>query len=120
MSVEIHETAIVDPGAKLAAGVVVGPYAVVGAEVVIGARTEIGAGAKITGPTRMGVENKVFSHACIGFDPQDLKFQGEKTRLEIGDRNDEDAVVYPDIDMQLTSPNEGQEFQHRDGRPYRT
>lgn len=40
--------------------------------------------------------------------------------LEIGDRNDEDAVVYPDIDMQLTSPNEGQEFQHRDGRPYRT
>ena len=39
--------------------------------------------------------------------------------LEIGDRSDEDAVVYPDIDMQLTSPNEGREFQHRDGRPYR-
>jgi UDP-N-acetylglucosamine acyltransferase len=67
--------------------VTVGPYAVVGPEVSIGARTEIGAGAQIVGPTQMGVENRIFSHACIGFDPQDLKYQGEKTRLEIGDRN---------------------------------
>jgi UDP-N-acetylglucosamine acyltransferase len=87
MSAEIHSTAIIDPSAELAAGVVVGPYAVVGPEVSIGARSEIGAGAQLAGPTRMGVENRVFPHACIGFDPQDLKFHGEKTRLEVGDRN---------------------------------
>lgn len=87
MSAEIHDTAIVDPTADLATGVVVGPYAVIGAEVSIGARSEIGAGAQVAGPTRMGAENRVYPHACIGFDPQDLKYQGESTRLEIGDRN---------------------------------
>ena len=85
---EVHPTAVVDAAAELGDGVVVGPYAVIGPGVLIGARTEIGAGAQIRGPaTRIGQENRIFAHACIGFEPQDLKFRGEETRLEIGDRN---------------------------------
>lgn len=87
MSELIHGTAIVDRSARLADGVRVGPYAVIGAEVEIGADSEIGAGARVLGPTRMGRENRVFPHACVGFEPQDLKFSGERVRLEVGDRN---------------------------------
>jgi UDP-N-acetylglucosamine acyltransferase len=83
----IHPAAIVDPGARLAPGVVVGPYAVIGPGVAVGAGTEIGAGAQLRGPATIGRENRIFAHACIGFEPQDLKFAGEETRLEIGDRN---------------------------------
>lgn len=87
MSTRIHPTAVVDPSAELAAGVVVGPHAVIGAEVTIGEGTEVGAGAHIQGPTRIGRENRIYSHAAIGFPPQDLKFAGERVALEIGDRN---------------------------------
>lgn len=84
----VHPTAVVDPGAELGAGVTVGPHAVIGAGVVVGDRTEIGAGAQVQGPhTRLGEENRVFPYACLGFEPQDLKFEGEESRLEIGDRN---------------------------------
>jgi UDP-N-acetylglucosamine acyltransferase len=83
----VHPTAVVDPGAELGEGVVVGPHAVVGPEVEVGAGTEVGAGAQLRGPARLGRENRIFSHACIGFEPQDLKFAGERTRLEIGDQN---------------------------------
>lgn len=87
MPTEIHSTAIVDPAARLGEGVRVGPYAVIGADVTVGDRCEIGSGAQLRGPSRLGAENRVFPHACVGFEPQDLKFGGERTRLEIGDRN---------------------------------
>ena len=87
MSDRIHPTAVIDPEAVLADDVTVGPYAVVGARVEVGAGTEIGAGAQIQGPTRIGRENRIFPRACVGFEPQDLKFRGEETFLEIGDRN---------------------------------
>jgi len=83
----IHPQAAVDPGAVLAEGVAVGPFAVIGPEVEIGAGTVVGAGAQIYGPTRIGRENRISPQAAIGFDPQDLKFQGERVSLEIGDRN---------------------------------
>ncbi len=87
MGAGIHPSAIVDPGAKLADGVVVGPYAVIGPDVEIGRGSEIGAGAQIARWTRLGEDNRVFANACIGFDPQDLKYEGEETVLEVGDRN---------------------------------
>ncbi len=83
----IHPTAIVDPSAELAADVSVGPYAVIGAEVVIGAGSRIGPHVVLQGPTRMGRDNQVFQFASIGEVPQDKKFSGERTFLEIGDRN---------------------------------
>ncbi|HVS01180.1 MAG TPA: acyl-ACP--UDP-N-acetylglucosamine O-acyltransferase [Thermoanaerobaculia bacterium] len=87
MTVEIHPTATVDPRAELAPGVLVGPHAVIGPQVEIGADTEVGAGAQVRGPSRIGAGNRIFPHACVGFEPQDLKYQGEETRLEVGDRN---------------------------------
>lgn len=87
MSARIHGTAVVDPSAELADGVVVGPAAVIGAEVRIGEGTEIGAGAQVHGPTTIGRENRIYPQAAIGFDPQDLKFAGERVALAIGDRN---------------------------------
>lgn len=83
----IHPTALVDPHAELAADVVVGPYAVIGAEVVIDAGTTIGAHAVIEGPTRIGRDNRIFPFVSLGGAPQDKKYRGEPTRLEIGDRN---------------------------------
>lgn len=87
MSAQIHPLSVVDPSAVLADGVTVGPFAVIGAEVEIGEGTEVRAGAKIEGPTKIGRENRIYSHACLGFDPQDLKFGGERVTVEIGDRN---------------------------------
>jgi len=84
---QIHPTALVDPAAELAENVVVGPFAVIGAGVEIGAGTIVGAAAQIQGPTRIGRDNRMHGHACIGFDPQDVTYRGEETRLEIGDRN---------------------------------
>jgi UDP-N-acetylglucosamine acyltransferase len=87
MSGFVHPMAQVDPGAVLGEGVRVGPFAVIGEGVEIGDGTEVGANAQIYGPTRIGRENRIFPNACIGFEPQDLKFRGEEVRLEIGDRN---------------------------------
>jgi UDP-N-acetylglucosamine acyltransferase len=87
MSAQVHSTAIVDRSATLGAGVRVGPHAVIGAGVRIGDDTEIGAGAQVEGPTVLGEGNRVFPHACVGFDPQDLKYKGEETTLTIGDGN---------------------------------
>jgi UDP-N-acetylglucosamine acyltransferase len=83
----IHSTAIIDSSAELAANVTVGPYTVIGPDVVIGAGTEIGAHVVINGPTRMGEDNHIFQFASIGAAPQDKKYAGEPTRLEMGDRN---------------------------------
>lgn len=83
----IHATAIVHPSAKLASGVEVGPYSVIGEHVEIGEGTVIGPHCVITGRTRIGRENRIFQFASIGDIPQDKKYAGEPTRLEIGDRN---------------------------------
>lgn len=83
----IHPSAVVDPGARLDEGVEVGPFAVIGPGVEIGAGTWIGAHAVLRGPTRIGRDNRIFQFASVGEDPQDKKYGGEPTRLEIGDRN---------------------------------
>ncbi|MGA0612559.1 acyl-ACP--UDP-N-acetylglucosamine O-acyltransferase [Caldimonas sp. KR1-144] len=87
MSTQVHPTAIVDPKAELAEGVVVGPYAVIGPAVRIGARTRIGAHCVIDGATTIGADNVFHPHSSIGGPPQDKKYAGEPTRLEIGERN---------------------------------
>lgn len=86
-SVFIHPTAVVEPGAELDTGVDIGPYAIIGARVRIGARTRVGAHAVITGNTVIGEDNQIFPFASIGQVPQDLKYRGEESRLEIGNRN---------------------------------
>lgn len=83
----IHPSAVIDPQAQLADGVRVGPFCYIGPDVVIGEGTEIGPHCTVTGPTRIGRDNRFIGHAAIGGEPQDKKFQGERTELVIGDRN---------------------------------
>ncbi|MCP3686796.1 MAG: acyl-ACP--UDP-N-acetylglucosamine O-acyltransferase [Gammaproteobacteria bacterium] len=83
----IHPTAIIDPGARLAENVCVGAYSIVGADVEVGRDTEIGSHVVLKGPTRIGCGNKIFQFASVGEMPQDKKYGGEPTRLEVGDRN---------------------------------
>jgi len=83
----IDPTAVIDPSAELARGVSIGPYSIIGPDVVIGADTTIGPHVVINGPTHIGSDNKIFQFASIGDAPQDKKYAGEPTRLEIGDRN---------------------------------
>jgi len=83
----IHPSAIVHPGAKLATGVSIGPYSIIGEHVEVGEGTTIGAHVVIEGCTRIGKDNRIFAHSALGGDPQDKKYAGEATRLEIGDRN---------------------------------
>lgn len=83
----IHATALVDPQAELAADVTVGPYAVIGPHVRIGEGTSVGAHCVVEGHTSIGRDNRIFQFASIGAAPQDMKYRGEPTRLEIGDRN---------------------------------
>lgn len=83
----IHPTAIVDPSAEIADDVSIGPYTIIGADVRIGAGTEISSHAVIKGPARIGADNRIFQFASVGEDPQDKKYGGEPTMLEIGDRN---------------------------------
>jgi len=83
----IHSTALIAPGAKLDPSVEVGPYAVIGEHVSIGSGTTVGPHAVIEGHTRIGENNQVFQFASVGAIPQDLKFHGETSYLEIGDGN---------------------------------
>jgi len=83
----VHPNAIVHPAAKLGRAVVVGPYSVVGEHVEIGEHTVIGPHVVIAGHTRIGSDNRIFQFCSIGEQPQDKKYAGEPTRLEIGDRN---------------------------------
>ncbi len=87
MTATVHATAIVAPDAVLGEGVDVGAYAVIGPGVEIGPRTRIGAHAMVHRQTRLGADNVVHSFASVGDAPQDKKYRGEPTRLEIGDRN---------------------------------
>ena len=86
-SPKIDPRAVVSPKAELAEGVSVGPFTVIEDGVKIGKDTWIGPHAVIKGPTTIGEGNKIFQFASIGDAPQDLKYKGEPTRLEIGDRN---------------------------------
>lgn len=83
----IHPTALVDPSARLAPDVTVGAYSVIGPGVEIGAGTWIGHHVVITGKTRIGERNRIFHFCSLGEIPQDKKYGGEETRLEIGDDN---------------------------------
>ena len=83
----IHPTAIIYPGAQLGVGVSVGPYSIVGEHAEIGDNTWIGPHVVISGHTRIGTDNRIFQFSSIGGIPQDKKYTGEPTRLEIGNRN---------------------------------
>lgn len=87
MAARIHPTAIVDPQARLAADVAVGPYSIIGADVEIGAATRIGPHVVIGMHTRIGARNTIYQFCSIGEAPQDKKYNGEPTLLEIGDDN---------------------------------
>jgi UDP-N-acetylglucosamine acyltransferase len=83
----IDSKAIVSPQAQLASDVTVGPFSIIGPHVQIGPGTVVGPHAVINGPTVIGADNRIFQFASIGDAPQDKKYNGEPTRLEIGDRN---------------------------------
>jgi UDP-N-acetylglucosamine acyltransferase len=83
----IHPTAVVEPGATLAETARVGPYCVVGAEVELQDRVELVSHVVVAGRTVVGAETRIFPFASIGHQPQDLKYRGETSRLEIGRRN---------------------------------
>ena len=83
----IHPSAVIAPGAELDHGVRVGPYAVIGPQVRIGRDSSIGPHSVIEGRTTIGCENQIFQFASVGAIPQDKKYQGEDSRLTIGDRN---------------------------------
>jgi len=83
----IDKTAIIDPSAKIANNVHIGPYSVIGPDVEIGEGTWIGPHVVVQGPARIGRDNKIYQFSSIGEAPQDLKFNGETTYLEIGDGN---------------------------------
>ena len=83
----IHNTAIIDSKAKISSGVSIGAFTVIGPNVEIGKNTIIQSHVSIIGNTKVGKNNKIYPFASIGNDPQDLKFDGEVTKLEIGDNN---------------------------------
>jgi UDP-N-acetylglucosamine acyltransferase len=83
----IHPTAIVDPKAKLGADVRIGAYSIIDGEIEIGDATEIGSHVIITGRTRLGSRNRIYPYTSLGDAPQDKKYAGEATALEIGDGN---------------------------------
>jgi len=83
----IHKTAIVDKKAEISGKAIIGPYSIVGPNVKIGEGAEIQAHVNITGNTIIGNNTKIFPFASVGTNPQDLKYKGEKTKLEIGSNN---------------------------------
>ncbi|HHH13907.1 MAG TPA: acyl-ACP--UDP-N-acetylglucosamine O-acyltransferase [Thiolapillus brandeum] len=83
----IHPTAIIDQSARLGEGVRIGPFSIIGPGVEIGDGCEIGSHVVIARNTRMGCNNRIFQFASVGEDPQDKKYAGEETWLEIGDHN---------------------------------
>lgn len=87
MSADIHPSAIIEDGAQIGAGCKIGPFCVVGKDVVLHDRVELKSHVVVSGKTSIGEDTVIFSFAVIGEIPQDLKFNGEATRLEIGARN---------------------------------
>lgn len=95
--VAIHPTAIVSNSAKIGEGTVIGPFCVIGDNVTIGKNCEIKSNVVIEGYTTIGDNNKIFSFAVIGQEPQDLKYKGEKSRIKIGNGNRirEHCTIHP-------------------------
>ncbi|WP_323784570.1 acyl-ACP--UDP-N-acetylglucosamine O-acyltransferase [Thalassovita sp.] len=87
MAAHIHPSAIIETGAQIGDGCTVGPFCIVGSDVVLEDRVILKSHVVVTGQTRVGEETVIFPFACIGEIPQDLKFKGETSRLEIGKRN---------------------------------
>ena len=83
----IHPTAMVSKGAELDVGVVIGPNAIVGPDVKLGKDVQVGASAIVSGHTTVGEGTKIYPMATVGSDPQDLKFAGEPTKLNVGKFN---------------------------------
>ncbi len=83
----IDARAVVSPQAEVAPSAQIGPFSIIGPNVTIGSGTWIGPHVVINGPTTIGADNKIFQFASLGDAPQDKKYAGEATRLEIGDRN---------------------------------
>ncbi len=83
----VHPSAVVDPGARLGAGVRIGPYCVIAEGVEVGAGTVLHNHVTVHPHTRLGADNVVYPYAVLGAEPQDLKYRGERTALIIGDRN---------------------------------
>ena len=83
----IHPSSVIEPGAQIGAGVRIGPFCVVGPDVRLADRVELKSHVVVAGDTSVGEDTVIFSFATIGEIPQDLKFDGEKTRLEVGKRN---------------------------------
>jgi UDP-N-acetylglucosamine acyltransferase len=94
---DVHATAIVDPKAELASDVVVGPFCVVGPHVRLGDGVRLEAHVVVTGRTTIGPDCRIFSFACLGHRPQDLKYKGEETELIIGRNNQirEHVTMHP-------------------------
>ncbi|MEL6799285.1 MAG: acyl-ACP--UDP-N-acetylglucosamine O-acyltransferase [Pseudomonadota bacterium] len=86
-SATLHPSAVIEPGATIGAGATVGPFSVIGPDVVLGPGVVVKSHAVITGRTSIGTESEIFPFASIGEIPQDLKFKGEPSRLEVGARN---------------------------------
>lgn len=84
---EIHPSAVVEPGARIAAGAIVGPFSLVGPEVSLASGVHLRSHAVVTGRTDVGEDTVIFAGAVVGEIPQDLKFNGENTRLVVGKRN---------------------------------
>ena len=87
MANEIHSTAIIDPGAELGDGIVIGPYCVIGAGVKLGDGCRLHNHVTLGGPSEFGANNEFFSYASIGQRTQDLKYEGEPTYLKVGEGN---------------------------------
>jgi UDP-N-acetylglucosamine acyltransferase len=87
MSAQIHPSSVISPEAQLAEGVVVGPFCVIEGNAKIGARTMLRSHIVIGPHTELGEDNDIYPHATLGMGPQDLKFKGAPTRLQIGNRN---------------------------------
>ncbi|NNE86844.1 MAG: acyl-ACP--UDP-N-acetylglucosamine O-acyltransferase [Silicimonas sp.] len=86
-SARIHASAVVEDGAVIGEGAIVGPFCLVGADVTLGPKVELKSHVVVTGRTEIGAETVIFPGAVIGEIPQDLKFNGEATRLVVGKRN---------------------------------
>src|SRR5437667_1729 len=85
--VQIHPTAIIDPGAELGPETIVGPYCVIGPDVALGSNCWLQHHVTLCGPMKAGAKNRFYAYCSIGQQTQDLKYRGEPTYLEIGDEN---------------------------------
>ena len=83
----IHDSSVIDKKAKISKTANIGPFSIVGPNVEIGENVEIHSHVNVSGSTKIGDGTKIFPFACIGSDPQDLKYKGEETKLEIGKNN---------------------------------